>query len=267
MPQHAAKGLRAALFRIGFLARRLARARPLNGLKAERPDDIGNHRAIARARGQHRNRADEQPPHRYGLKIAPVPNQHNHRPARRLQFDKRPVARHRHLAGQLAQADISVDQPADQPQRPRHILSMKTMANNLLSILADKAPTLPIEARQLHFFQIDIARFIGNFLRRVFGRFLRPLCPVPHHRSGPSGLLESHQFFRRRGVHRNGRIKLRLGRAHGHGDAESLNHLAAIRPDNVQAQHFIIGLIDNQLHQRLLRIAGQRAFIGRKLVA
>ena len=59
-------------------------------------------------------------------------------------------------------------------------------------------------------------------------------------------------------MHADGRVELGLGRAALHRDGEALDDLAGVGADHVNAEHAVDPLVDNELHQRALGVAGQR---------
>ena len=61
---------------------------------------------------------------------------------------------------------------------------------------------------------------------------------------------------------RDGRIELGLGRAHGDGNAERLDHFARGRADDVNAQHLVRFRMHDELHEGLFLAARQRALHG-----
>ncbi|RZM02449.1 MAG: hypothetical protein EOP68_21100, partial [Sphingomonas sp.] len=59
-------------------------------------------------------------------------------------------------------------------------------------------------------------------------------------------------------MHRDGAVEIGLRRAHGHRDADRLDDLAGIVPEDVDAHDLVAGAVDQHLHQDLLVASRQR---------
>ena len=66
------------------------------------------------------------------------------------------------------------------------------------------------------------------------------------------------QFLGGGRVHRHGGVEVGLGRAHLDRDADHLDHLAGVRPDDMAADHAVGRAIDDELHQHARFAADER---------
>src|SRR5262249_29955591 len=75
---------------------------------------------------------------------------------------------------------------------------------------------------------------------RLFGR-------LPH--VGHGLLAHGHEFLGGGRMHGHHGVEIGLGRLHLHRDADELDHLAGVRPDEVTADHAIGRAVDDELHE------------------